>query len=96
MSHVTFLAQNGCSFSNISKIGGPFLFFSLLDFVVPIRIFPVGNSDRFPQGKPAATESRYPTLINYKVHAGSFRVSVIHRTLTGSLTCVRDHSYACV
>ena len=32
-----------------------------------------------------------------KTHAGSFRVSVIHRTLTwttGSLTCVR--SYACV
>ena len=32
-----------------------------------------------------------------KVHAGSFRVSVIHRTLTwttGSLTCVRDHSCA--
>ena len=30
---------------------------------------------------------------------GSFRVSVIHRTLTwttGSLTCVRDHSDACV
>ena len=29
-----------------------------------------------------------------KVHAGSFRVSVIHRTLTwttGSLTCVCDH-----
>ena len=39
------------------------------------------------------------TLINYKVHAGSFRVSVIHRTLTwttSSLTCVRDHYYACV
>ena len=34
-----------------------------------------------------------------KVSAGSFRVSVIHRTLTwttGSFTCVRDHSYACV
>ena len=33
------------------------------------------------------------------VHAGSFRVSVIRRTLTwttGSLTCVRDHSHACV
>ena len=32
-----------------------------------------------------------------KVHAGSFRVYVIHRTLTwttGSLTCVRDRSYA--
>ena len=24
----------------------------------------------------------YPNLINYKMHAGSFRVSVIHRTLT--------------
>ena len=34
-----------------------------------------------------------------KVQAGSFRVSVIHRTLTwttGSLTCVRGYSYACV
>ena len=31
----------------------------------------------------------------FSVHAGSFRVSVIHRTLTwntGSLLCVRDHS----
>ena len=31
----------------------------------------------------------------FPVHAGSFRVSVIHRTLTwttGYLTCVRDHS----
>ena len=58
-------------------------------------ISPVGNSGRFPQGKPAATKSRYPTLMNYKAHAGSFRVSIIHRTLTwptGSLTCVRDHS----
>ena len=35
-----------------------------------------------------------PKLI--KAHAGSFRVSTNHRTLTwtaGSLTCVRDHSY---
>ena len=34
-----------------------------------------------------------------KVNAGSVRVSVIHRTLTwttGSLPCLRDHSYACV
>ena len=40
-------------------------------------------------------EQRYPVL---QVHAGSFRVSVIHRTLKwtiGSLTCVRDYSYAC-
>ena len=28
----------------------------------------------FPQAKPAATESRYPSLINYKVHAGVFSV----------------------
>ena len=66
-------------------------------------IFPMGNSDRFPQGKPAATEPRYPTLINYKVHAGSFRVSINHWTLnmdyrifkfnfrTWSLLCVRIH-----
>ena len=34
-----------------------------------------------------------------KVHAGSFPVSVIHRTVTwttGSLTSMRDHSFACV
>ena len=34
-----------------------------------------------------------------KDHAGSFCVSVIHRTLTrttGSLTCMQDHSYACM
>ena len=38
-------------------------------------------------------ERRYPVL---QVHAGFFRVSVIHRTLTwttGFLTRVRDHSY---
>ena len=38
---------------------------------------PWGVGVAFPQGKPAATESRYPILINYKVHAGSFPVSVI-------------------
>ena len=41
-------------------------------------------------------EQRYPVL---QVYAGSFRVSVIHRTptwTTGSLTCVRDHSHTCV
>ena len=41
-------------------------------------------------------EQRYPVL---QVHAGAFRVSLIHRTLTritGSLTCVRDYSYACL
>ena len=43
-------------------------------------------------------EQRYPVLL---VHAGSFHVFVIHRTLsltwtTGSLTGIRDHSYVCV
>ena len=60
----------------------------------------MGNLGRFPQGiKPAATESRYPTLINYEMDAGSFCVSIIHQTLTwttGSLTYVHDRSYACV
>ena len=58
-----------------------------------------GKFGSLPQGKPAATQSRYPTLINYKAHTGSFRVSVIHRTLTwtiGSLTSVLDHPYVCV
>ena len=59
--------------------------------------FLMGNSGRFPQGQ--LQQSRYPTLINYEVHAGSFRVSVIHQTLTwttGSLSCVSNHSYASV
>ena len=60
------------------------------------EFFAMGNSVRFSQGKPAATGSRYPTLINYEVHAGFFRASIMHRTLTwttGSVTCVREHSY---
>ena len=59
----------------------------------------MGNVGGSPQGKPVATVLRYTTLINYKVHDGSFPVSVIHQTLTwttGSLTCVPDHSYACM
>ena len=62
-----------------------------LHLVVAMGILHMGTSGRFPQGKPAASESRYPTLINYKVYAGSFRVFVIHRTLTwttGSVMCV--------
>ena len=39
-------------------------------------------------------QQHYPVL-----HGGSFHVSIIHQTFiwtTGSLTCVRDHSYVCV
>ena len=45
------------------------------------------------------TAQKYIYLHVNKVHAGSFRVFVIHRTLTwtaGSYSCVRDHSCACV
>ena len=38
-------------------------------------------------------------LLFFTVHAGSFRVFIIHRTptwTTGSLPCIRDHSCACV
>ena len=41
-------------------------------------------------------EQHYPVL---QVHSGSFCVSVIQQILTwttGSLTCVCDHSYACI
>ena len=56
-----------------------------------------GNSGRLTWVRlQQPQKQRYPDL---QVHAGSFRVSVIHRTLrwtTGSLTCVSDHLYACV
>ena len=83
------LAQNIKAFLLISRSACYSLFCIFGYFVVPMGIS--------PQGKPAVIESRYPTLINYKCVAGSFRASIIHRALTTwSLTCVRDHSYACV
>ena len=72
-------------------------FWYFVHFVVPMEISPIGNSGSVSQGKPAAAESRYSTLIKYELHAGSFRVSIIHRALTwttGALACVLDHSYA--
>ena len=48
----------------------------------------MGKSGCFLRGKPAATESRYPTY----VHAEYLLVSVTHRTLTWttvSLTCAQ-------
>ena len=58
------------------------LWIILVHFVVPMKNVPMGNSDIFPQGKPAATQSRHPTLSKFKVHAVYFRVSVIRQTLT--------------
>ena len=40
-----------------------------------------------------------PAQLLFSGHAGSFPVSVIHQTLTwttGSLSCIHDHSCACV
>ena len=91
-----------CVFVHVKRFlgnyfGGVFLLLYFVHFVVPMGISPMGNWGRVPQGKLAAAVSRYPTLINYKVHARSFRVSIIHRTLKWtSATCVRDHSYAYV
>ena len=39
-----------------------FCMLCFVHFVVPTGISPMGNSGCFPQRKPAATESRYPTL----------------------------------
>ena len=58
----------------------------------------------FSRGKcrplsPGKVSCNRVALLNYKAHAGSLRVSVVHRIrtwTTGSLTCARDHSYACV
>ena len=69
-----------------------------IDFILFFNVYALlslsGNSGRLTLGKAtAAARAALPST-----SAGSFRVSVIHRTLiwtTGFLTCVRDHSYAC-
>ena len=50
------------------------LLFCRIFVVVIVVVFvtlccPMENSGRFRHGNPAATESRYPTLINYEVHS---------------------------
>ena len=58
--------RRGCGMTQIAEAQRGFLFlFCFVHFVVPMGISPMGNSGRFPQGKPAATESRYPTLTNF-------------------------------
>ena len=61
--------------------------------IVPFGISTIVKSGRFPRGKPATTESRYPLT----VHGEYFCVSIIHRTLTwttGSLTCAHMLTHA--
>ena len=67
------------------------LHFCILQLYCPIWISAMGNSGFFSRGKPAASESRYPSYGT--VHAGCFSVSIIHRSLTwtaGSLMSARD------
>ena len=73
---------------------------TLSSAVLWLLVFQRENSPNFPciawVRLQQPQEQRYPVL---QVHDGSFRFSVVHRTLTGitgSLTCVRDRSYACV
>ena len=73
--------------------GGLYFFFIVLHFTIPFGKFGLPYlAGRLQQ----LQEQRYPVL---QVIAGSFRISVIHRTLTwttDSLASIRDHSYACV
>ena len=54
-----------------------FIFFHFVKLCCPNRNFSMGNSGRFSpkESQLRQTESRYPTLINFKVYVGSFRVS---------------------
>ena len=54
-----------------------------VQFVIPMGISPMGNLVAFPK-ESQQQQSAYPTLINNKVHAWSFRVSIIHQTLSWS------------
>ena len=72
-----------------------FTFFKnfFLQLYCPNGMSLMGNSGCSPRGKPAATESRYPTT----VHGGCFSVSIIHRTLTwttGYLPCAQTLMHA--
>ena len=67
-----------CSFHSFCFVLVSFFCFSFLFFLFFFTRCPNGNFPpeirvAFAQGKPAATESRYLTLIMYTVHAGSSR-----------------------
>ena len=69
----------------------------IITSLVPMQC--TGNSGCFPRGKRAAIGRRSPVFWLCVSCVQCFRDSTIHRTLTrttGSLTCVRDHSYACI
>ena len=63
-----------CCFKTSQVLSIHALFYCICKtFFVPMGIVSHGKFGSLsPQGKPAAKESRYPILINYKVLAGSF------------------------
>ena len=85
-----------------SSLDNRYQFQNFVFVFVFVHFAVMGNSSRFPQGKPAATESSYPTLIcYYKVHAGSFRVC-FHNPPNSDMDCrivnvrIRTWSFLCV
>ena len=50
----------------------------MINCIVPLGFSSMGNSDWLLCGKPAVTESRYPTYM----HAGCLNVSMVHQILT--------------
>ena len=82
------------SLSSLSQVSGSFVFF----FVYTVYSLS-GNSDHLTQVRLQQPQEQRYTQSYIQVHAGSFRVCVIHGNLTwtaGSLTCVRDLPYAFV
>ena len=77
---IIFFTENDCVWKSLTKSLG-ILYLYFVHFIL-MGISPMGNSGCFTQGKPAATKLHYPSLINYKVHAGSFRVSIWYSKVT--------------
>ena len=75
------------------------VYLSFAHLVVPMGIFWLKTWVGFPKESHLQPSLATLTLMNYTMHAGSFRVSIIRRTLTwttGSLMCVRGRSCTCV
>ena len=92
-----------CSWSQLGSLAGcsssGFFCTILCTVLSQWEFLLMGNSGRFPPRKASCNRVVLPNPNLLKCIAGSFHVSIIHHALTwttGSLTCVGDHSYACV
>ena len=80
-----------------SRLKYIFLVFNLKEYILYTLLSLSGNSGRLTLVRLQKPQEQRCLVL--QVHAGSFSVSVIYRTqtrTTGSLTCGRDHSFACV